>query len=313
MIGPSRRTFKDLVDEVLEWAGMGDDTNRLRALAKRAVKAAHQRRLVSGRWTFMLFPKPQTLSIVAGQQNYSLHDSFNTPLYFRSLSATNARRIRPVPYARLADYLPEAAASGDTVYVSLAGVSKVQNQPTSASVITPTSTAPADSGKQVVVVGDTATGVQTETLTLPSAGSVQFTTILDVTKLGTGWAGTLSLTSNGGAVTILQLAAAQYGRQFPQLRLLLPPQGNETWEYQHFRLGKQLELDTDIPDIPYPFDQLLVLDAKLSLQDITRPTASAVRQWEKEAFELEQDMSATFQDGLAQDSETHYVEEITRY
>lgn len=309
MIGPSRRTFKNLVDEVLGWSGMSHDTNNLRTLAKAAVAAAHQKRLTSGRWSFMLFPAPQRLSIVAGQQSYALHEAFLTPQYFRSL--TNPRTITTVPHSRVLQYLP---ANPDTpaapLYVTLDGVSKFQNQPAAASVITPSSSNSGDNGRQVTVVGETATGLQSETLTLPNAGSVEFTALLDITKGDGTWLGNLSLSA--GATTLLTLGPTQYGRQFPQLRSLVKPISAETWEYNFYRQPKRLTLDNDIPDLPFPFDQLLVIDARLAMQDVTRPTAATIRELERQAMELEQDMIATFQEGLAEGSEPEYVTLVNR-
>jgi hypothetical protein len=313
MIGASRRTYKNLVDEVLSWAGMGTDTANLRQLAKYAVAASHASRLTDSRWTFMLYPTPQQLSIVAGQQNYALHEAFLTPQYFRSISSSNARPIKPVPYAKVASYLPDYTTdTGATTYVTVHGVTKVQNQPTSASVITPSSSNPADNGKLVTVVGETATGLQSEVLTLPNAGSIAFTAILDVTKGDGTWQGTLSLKSNAGAVTLLTLSPTQYGRQFRQMRALLPPSASETWEYNFFRQPKQLVADNDIPDTPFPFDYIHVLDALIAMADHTRPTGSILSEWNRQRDALEQNLESTYQDGLAQDSESDGITLIDR-
>lgn len=313
MIGASRKTYKDLVDEVLRFAGMADDMANLRQLAKDAVAASHEQRLTRMRWTFMLFPVPQRLSIVGGQQNYSLHEAFFTPQYFRSLDSANGRTIKLVPYELVPEYLPNLTTdTGYGSYATLHGVSKVQNQPTSASVITPSSSDEDDDGKTVTVVGETATGIQSETLTLPNAGSVEFTAILDVTKNGSAWQGTLTLSANEGAVTVLTLGAAQYGRQFPQLRALLTPSAAESWEYNFFRLPKQLVNDNDIPDTPYPFDRLHVLDAKIALSDHTRPNAATLNGWKEERDQLQFDMETAYQDGLAYGSETSSITLVDR-
>ncbi len=310
MIGVSRRTFSDLVDDVMGWAGMADDAGELRTRAKSAVAASHERRLLDGRWSFMLYPTPQTVTMVAGQQNYSLNEAFLTPQYFRSRTTGNP--VIPVPYDKMLTHLPTSGTTGYVNKVMLHGVSKVQNQPTSASVITPSSSSGSDNGRTVTVTGETETGIQSETLTLPTAGSVEFINILDVTKGAGTWYGTLTLTANAGAVTVLKLGAAQYGRQFPQMRSLIIPNTAEVIEYNFFRLPKLLSADNDIPDTPYPFDRLHVLDANLALQDFSRPTASTVRQWEQERAILEGDMAATYQDGLADGSEASYITLVSR-
>jgi hypothetical protein len=311
VIGPDRRYFKQLVDEVLSWGGMSSDTNRLRQLAKYAVAESHRKRLSSYRWSFMLYPVPQTIAVSAGTDTYPLHDAFLTPQYFRS--RTDGRPLRPVPFNKVAEYLPDpAATSGTPRHVTLTGVTKVQYQPTSASVIAGASTAPGDNGKTVTITGETATGIQSETIALPASTTLAFSTVLDVRKNGAGWAGTLSLTSNGGAITLLKLGPAQYGRQFPLIRSLNVPDSADTWEYNFFRQPKSLADDYDIPDTPEPFASIHVVDALLAMQDRMRPTAGMVRDWQRQQIELEADLIATYQHGLTQDSEADYVTLIDR-
>jgi hypothetical protein len=310
VIGPSRRTYKQLVDEVLSWGGMSSDTNRLRTLAKYAVAESHRKRLSGTRWSFMLYPQPQTLSIVGGRQFYSLHDAFLTPQYFRS--RTDGRTIRLVPLSRELDYLPaDYTATGSPRFATLAGYSKVHTQPSQTSVLGVTSSNAADSSKTVTFVGETASGIVSETIPVFAIGTVEFSTILDVTKNGEGWQGTM-VAGDAFATVILSLGATSYGRQFPQLKTLTVPSGAETWEYNFFRQPKQLSSDYDIPDTPEPFASIHVLDALLKMQDHMRPTAQTVNQWRSDQAELEADMAAAFQHGLSQDSEAEYINLIDR-
>lgn len=308
MIGPDRRYFKQLVDEVLSWGGMSADTNKLRALAKYAVAQSHRKRLGGTRWSFMLYPVAQTISVSAGTSLYPLHDAFLTPQYFRSRA--DGRPLRVVPPNKLLDYLPDPTdTAGTPRHVQLTGVSKIQNQPTSASVI---AIAGADTSKTVTITGDTATGIQSETITVGNSGAIAFTQILDFRKNGTGWTGTMTATSNAGAVTNLSLGASQYGRQFPLIKSVVTPDAADTWEYNFFRQPKQLSDDYDIPDTPEPFASIHVFDALLDMQDHMRPVQSVVREWQRQQIELEADMLAAFQHGLSQDSETDYVTLIDR-
>lgn len=312
LFNSARRTYKDLQDEVLQWTGDEGDEGAMLDRVKSAITQSHERRLTNTRLPFMLWPKVQTFTTVAGQKAYSLHEAFGSALYF--FNQTARRKVIDTPFEREDEFIAESPdPRGQMFYVKLHGLSRVQNQPAAASTITATSSNSGDNGKQVIVVGETATGIQEETLTLPNAGSVTFLPggVLDVIKMGTGWAGTLTLTASDSTV-LLTLSASQYGRQFRQLVAHNDQQGGELIQYQFFRNPKPLRYDNDIPDLPYPFDRILVLDSLIALQGFTRATQSEIKKWMDDVQDLEANMQQAYGDGNSVFSEANYQKLIDR-
>jgi hypothetical protein len=306
----SRRTFKELVDDVLKWTGDEDDQAQMRDLAEQAVRSSHEQRLTADRYTFMIFPKVQTFSTASTKRTYSLHEAFLSPLYFKNL--TSGEPVRPVAFQRMGEF--QSVATGSMEFVALQGVSKVQNQPAEASTITATSSNVGDNGRTVTVIGETASGISAENLTVGGgAGVLSFLPegIIDVIKHGEDWLGTLTLTASDSTV-VLTLSAAEYGRQFRQLFSLNPLSGGETVEYQFFRAPKPLRYDTDIPDTPYPFDRIHTLDALVALSGFTRATDREVKLWKDQITDLENQLAAHYQDGLTADSEVNYTVLVER-
>ena len=305
MLSVSRRTFKDLYSTVLQWTGDADDQAQMRDLAKDAVARSHERRLTSGRFAFMLFPKPQSLVTVAGQQAYSLNEAFLSPLYMQNL--TLGQPVNLPPYQNIIDLIPSVSGEAEgPSYATIHGVSKLQKQPTAASRLTVTG----ENGKKVKVYGETANGLEEEELTAPTQGSVQFITVLDVTKTDT-WTATMTLSAENGG-TLLTLSPTQYGRQFRQLWFPTPPNSSHTLEYQFFRHPKRLSHDNDIPDTPYPFDQLHILDALIELQGFTRATPAEIRRWEKDIEDIEANMNAAYADVQGSNADAVYGAVIER-
>jgi hypothetical protein len=255
-------TLKTLRDQVLYWLDEANDSGSTKKNVDYALNQAHQQRCLQFPWKFMLLG-PVTLTLVPNQRVYSLHQEFDKPLYFRN--TLTGEYLREVPIRSLGpsglDW--NSDKEGDTY--TLWGRSPVENQPSAASVLTIVSTgSDAGSTKAIIVRGETADGVTTETInpngTTPVAGLVQFTRILQVTKISV-WSGTLTMTSNAGSVTNLKLFPAELGRSYQQLQLLWIPQRADTIEYRFYRKPSPLTNDNDIPDIPHPHTQILVWDA----------------------------------------------------
>jgi hypothetical protein len=261
-------TFADLRREVLSWLDESNVsvTSSTYTNVENAIKQAHTIRLTEDNWKFMLWPRFETFSTSGGTRVYSLHQEYLRPYIFRNttrhvwLVETPSRNIEPSGI----DYNQDE----DTDRFMLAGRSHVQAQPTSASVVTIVSSSASDTGasKAIVITGDTTDGMTSESITptgtTPVAGTTSFTQILSVTK-SAEWAGTLTMTSNSGAVTNLKLFAAEYGRSYPQIELLYLPSGSETIQYRFYRKPRDLSRDNDLTDIPPPFERVLVFDALL--------------------------------------------------
>lgn len=292
------------VDEVGDSGTTADNINA-------ALTQAHAQRCSQDKWTFMLWRKPETLTLISGQRDYTLHPEFNRPLYFRN--TTDREFLEEFPLRTLTD--PDVDWNNDTEgrgFV-LHGVMPVSAQPTSASVLTLVSSDATDTGsaKNITIRGETAYGVESETLTplglTPVVGAKAFITILNVT-LTLPFAGRLSLTSNSGGVTNLLLTPGQYGRQHQQMRLLWTPGSGDTIEYQFFRKPSPLSNDYDIPDIPAPFAKILVWDALLLMAAYDNQVeGNRLALWKEKQMALDTALRQAYLDGQSIKSRGRYV------
>lgn len=262
-------SFKGLYMQALRYFDeSGDTTSSIRQLVKDAMNQAHQLRCTEYPWPFMLWPQEEPLTTTVGKQLYVLHPQYGRPLYF--LNATTQNVVREIPErSLLSSGVNWLSDTGSAQHFYFSGQSAVAAQPTSASVITLVSTDPLDTGTdyQVVIKGiDSAGHLRAEAITpagtTPVNSTSAYSLIIGVTK-ERSWNGVLTLTSNSGAVTNLVLDAFEYGKGYTQVFIAQSPTRAETLRYRFFRKPLQLVNDFDIPDIPYPYSQVLVFDALL--------------------------------------------------
>ncbi len=288
------QTVKNLRDQVLSYLDQAGVTGTPYTVITDTLRRVHNSRLTERKWNFMLWDATQTITTVVGQKFYSLHPEFFRPYWFfnRTLKQTMEQVYGStlLPDQGVIDYDTSfgtgdwTAATGSATRFQLASLTQVLAQPTSASVLTVTG----EAGKTVTVKGDTVDGVTEETITVGTPGSVQFTRVLGITK-GDTWTQTMTLTSNGAAVTILKLFAAEYGRQYRQLELLNAPTAAETLIYKFYRKPSYLTSDNSVPDIPFPFSEVLVYDALLTMGVYNQNISGAAKAlWKEEQFRLEQ-------------------------
>jgi hypothetical protein len=64
-------------------------------------------------------------------------------------------------------------------------------------------------------------------------------------------------------VTLITLTPNELGKQYRKIRLLASPTTAETILYRFYRKPIYLVNNYDVPDIPYPYSQILVYDALL--------------------------------------------------
>lgn len=309
------QTLNQLRTKVLNWLDESRATEGSSTYvnATNAIKQAHQDVLTGERWSFMLWPKFETFSTTSGTQIYPLHQMFGRAFSFKnttqnvSLVETPTRNIEPSGV----DYNNDV----NSLRFALWSRTSISQQPTSASVITIVSTSASDNAaaKAIVVWGDTADGMQSETITpngtTPVAGSVSFTQILGVTK-SASWAGTLTVTSNSGAVTNLKLLPGEFGRSYQQIQLLYVPSGTETIQYRFYRQPKPLDNDNDITDIPEPFEDILVYDALLLMGAYdNRMDGGRASLWRGLRDTLEFNMRQTYLEGQSLGAEPRFIQE----
>ena len=310
------RTYKDLQDAVLQWMADAGDTGLLRTLVKDALNRAHQNLLNDDRYDFMLWPRTETLPIVAGQKVYTLHARFGHPLYFYN-PETDAYLEEIAPRGLLEsgeDWQDGTAEQPDRFL--LTSLSKVQAQPATASVVTVTTTGGTESSTHSIVVRGTYNGaVVEETLSSGSAwstltGSQLFDVIEDLTKVGTDWTRLITITA--GSTTLLTLNAADYGHQYRTFELTLEPTAAADVLYRFYKQPRQLVLDHDIPDLPSGFDDILVWQALIAMHGYTRATEAETASWLTQATKLTNVLQNTYRSTRSLGGRPTYTRYIPR-
>ena len=273
------QTYKTLQDKVLAWLDEAGDTATTLTLVKYALNTANSKRVTQERWPFLLWPQTLTINTVVGQTHYSLHQEYLKPLEFR-----NQTTDRPLHQVTDSTEARARTCEGSATEFTLFSRTPVAAQPAAASVLSLSSSDPTDNGTaSVTVTGDTATGTQTETITCGGSGAVLFTLITKVTK-SSGWVGTLTLMA--GATTLLSLLPAEFGRSYQQFTLLNTPTDAEVLEYSFYRQPMAMTLDNDLPDVPTPFEDLLVFDTLLSFASYNQYDAGTVKLWQIQRDEI---------------------------
>lgn len=308
-------TFAQLRTEVLQWLdeSRASVTSSSYLNVEAALKQAHTLRMTEDNWKHMLYPAVQALTTAANIQTYPLHQEFLRPFYFRNVTRkvwmveTPARNIEPGGVSFEDDV--------DTQRFCLWGRSPVLYQPSSASVITIVSSSAADTEvtKAITIHGDTADGVRSEAITptgtTPAVGSVSFTHILGVSK-GLEWAGTMTMTSNSGALTNLKLFPTEFGRTYPQMQLLYLPTAGESIYYRFYRKPRELENDGDITDVPPPFERILVYDALLLMGAYdNRLDQGRMALWTRMRDDLDTQMRHALLEGQSLGAEGRFIQE----
>jgi hypothetical protein len=292
-------TLKTLRDKVLRQLDEAGSTTSS-AIVDDAINQAHAERLTSQNWPFLLHPQPQTITLAADRKTYALHPDFGRAYYFRN--TTRNQWLVEIPLRNIEEASQNWTDEAGGQMFGLFGRSPVARQPTSSSPITLTSSSGSDTGSAfaVEIVGTTGNGVLGETLTPSGTSEVtsanSYSDILSVTLTAT-WTGTLTLTSNSGAVTNLVLLPGEYGRSYQQFTTLFTPTDGDVVEYRFFRLPKELVNDYDLPLIPYPFSKILVWDALLIFATYDNQLTNArAAEWRTRVASIEASMQTAFLD-----------------
>ena len=286
------QTFSNLREEVLGYLDEGGATGTTLTIVNNALNSAYVQRLTEVDWNFMLWPRAETLTTVVGQRTYGLHSEYWKGLWFRN--RTTKSYLIETPMRQLeqtgADWNND---TGSAERFTLTSRTQIQNQPSSASVISIVSSSASDasSAKAITVGGMTSTGYTTESITpngiTAAPGSTSFTEIITVTKAA-AWVGTMTMTSNSGAVTNLTLFPTEYGRSHQQIELLRAPATAETIEYRFYRQPPKLTNDNDVPLLPPPTQEILVYDALIHIAGYnTDMNAQALGVWRDNQQRLE--------------------------
>lgn len=308
-------TLKDLRDQCLRYLDEDGDTGTTKALITNLLNQANHNRAIEFASMFLVWDIPATFATEVGRQIYALHEEFARPLYFFN---RNARRyLKEVPERVLG---PEGYRwndqTGSAEHFVLWGRTQVKRQPTSASVLSIVSDDAADSGGgaglQLFIRGETVDGsVKAEIInpsgTTPVLTDHSYVKVMQVTKAGP-WTGTMTMTSNSGAVTNLVLDYCDLGKMYQQLFLIESPTAVETIEYRFYRNPIKMVNDYDQPDIPYPYSQLLVWDALVMFAGYnTEISAAAVGSFREMQTRMEIAMANAFMEGQSLESRVRFV------
>lgn len=302
-------TYKELRDEVLAWLDESGSTTTTLTNVNNALNEAHRRRLTAETWPFMIWDTPETFTLAASDQLYTLHHEFHRPLYF--FNRNKKVYLKEVPARTLAPSGVRWNTDTDSMRFALWGRTQVSQQPSSASTISIVSTSASDTtaAKAITIKGLTANGVDTESITptgtTTATGTKSFTKIFGVTK-GAAWAGTLTVSA--GATTLLTLLPTEYGRSHQQLYLLGSPTTPDVIEYRFYRLPKRLENDYDLTDIPPGHEQVLVWDALLALGAYdNRLDGGRAQEWRDRQRIADQAFRAAFAEAQPVEADSQYI------
>lgn len=310
------RTFKDLQDVVLDWMADSGNTGLLKDLVSDAINRAHQNVLNDDRYDFMLWPRTETIAVTAGTKTYALHPRFGHPLFFYNPTTDEyLEEISPRGLLESGEDWQDGQVAEPERFM-LTGVQKLLTQPTAAGVVTVTTTGGTESsGSSLIVTGIANGAVVTETLASGSSwstltGSQSFDVIEDITKVGTAWTRTITVTCN--SQTILSLGAADYGVQYRTFELLADPTQSATIQYRFYRQPRQLVEDNDIPDLPSGFDDILVYGALIAMHGYTRATDAELAWWDKQQKQLIATLQETYRSTRSMGGRPTFVRYIPR-
>lgn len=262
-------SFKNLRQMVLAHTDERLDENQARDLVNELLNHVHEARCLEYAENFLMWDTVETFSTVVDQQQYSLHQLFDRPVYFYNSTTKTLLKESPKRAVNDQGTLFSADRTGSAKEFALWGHANIKAQPTSASTLSLVSDNALDTGTnyQVVIKGlNTSSELVAERVTLTGTTSVAssntYTKIFAITKERV-FNGQLTVTSNSGAVTTVRLLPDEFGRQYRQFWLFDRPTTSETIQYRFYRKPSYLVNDYDIPDIPAPYSKLLVYDALL--------------------------------------------------
>lgn len=310
------KTLKGLADEVLNYLDQAGETGTTKDVVYDVLRQVHTNRVTERKWNFMLWHQPISFSTTPGVRRYSLHQEFFRPFYFfNSTIKSTMSQVTPNSLLQnMASYPTDydtasiaavdwTTATGSALRFKFGGTSPLFAQPSAASVLSVTG----DAAKQIIVRGDTDDGIQSELITVGTPGIIEFSTILNVTKVTEDWTQTMTLSA--GSDTLLKLTAAEMGRQYKQIELLSTPTASETIQYHFYRKPSPLSYETDITDIPGEFGRILTYDALITLAGYNENlNGNMLKYWLEQRDKIE---ASLIDFDLGQDSINSEAEYIT--
>ncbi len=176
-------------------------------------------------WPWESLKRTWTLTTVASKAEYGIADRISD-IYVVKFTTDIEKILRPADLQEIdrSDPNPSTTTYPDFYYPN--GVSNVQNQPSSGSVIRIQSSAGADTTQSVRVTGLVSSIIQTEEIALngttPVSGSLTFTEILEL-ALDAVCTGYVTIDSNSAAVTNATIPPNKISQEFTIMGFYLTP------------------------------------------------------------------------------------------
>lgn len=287
-------TFKDLRTQALALLDQSSDLgtgDQGETIVANAIASAHEQRLLSQRWNFMLWGDPISVQFQTGIRNYTLHPLAAMVTDFTNDTAKQ-RMVETPTRARF-----KIGVQDDRYHFEFIQDSPVK-VPFTQGILTIT-------GNATISYVDVNGNPQLESLS-NSPTSFGVDTVYGVTKND---ANPLTITDSNGLV-ILSLSGSTYGIRYPQIRLFDNGQA-ETGLYRFYRKPILLSNDNDIPEIPYPFSRILIYDALIEIA--TYNDAQPPAYWLSQQAKWEQLLNQAYQEGEMEGAEGRTVVEADQY
>jgi hypothetical protein len=200
-----------------------------------------------------------SFALVSGTRDYYLRSDVNLLLPMQFTNATNPLprlRIRTRDWVLKRD--PDESQTGTPRVAYFWGLSEVQAQPTSGSVVTIAASADhVDNRSKTVIVRGKVGGFEdyeeilthAANATTPVSGSKVFTEVWNL-RLQSALNCYLSATSNVGVVTLAVIPRGKGRCQYPKVGLWPKSDCTDTIRYPFYRAPIDMETNEDMPDIP---------------------------------------------------------------
>jgi hypothetical protein len=308
--------FADLYNQAMSLYDTQGDTDTDLTITKDAINRAHARRASETGWAWLLSPKC-TLQIVAGQTQYILpFENIGQIQYW--YNETTKQFIPVVPDREFISESFDATATSNQLGVVMAGTSPVKRQPTTAQLLSVTSTAE-ETGFQSVyiegtdsdgnVVSDTIGNINTSvSANTPIVGMVAFASVTRVTVEGV-WTGTLTLKAVDDDATLVVLTPTSLSKQYQVIELVNAPSEHATVTYRYYRRPRQLVRDNDVPEIPYPYSTILVYDALIEMATYSELDSESIGVWRDQQQRWADNLALSLMEGNVVGGQTERLHE----
>lgn len=304
------RTLADLREEVLGWMDEAGDTDTTKVIVENALNQSNSQRSTQLRWPWMM-SRVYTFTTVSGQQDYHLAEGALRLDYIRNRATK--RNCVEVPdeivQASDRDFGP-AAESESALYFQKVGFSPIKRPiPSPGSRLTLASSS-AETPTLIIEGEDAAGDSLVETLTVGGTTAGTYTRVDRISRGTVAAVGTLTLSTVTGALTLLTLSPSQVGKQFPVIRFLAPCSSADVIEYRYIRAPRRMVNSGDIPDVPFPYSNILVWDALIMTAAYNEVDSEASNVWKANRDQWEQGLLAT---SLGGDTLGGYGEQVKEF